>query len=191
MLDLDPELTKLVITDTEERAAAKTELLRLVEGYRLTLYWFGKDGKTLTQGLSKSIKQNLEHLEAAREKVTPILAAPELDESIFPIPYLPVANPLATAVTALDEAIQLYTAAVEQIGSGQIKAQSPTYHLTMGLLALILKSKSTGIQSSRFTSIRDTKWLIRVIHKITGEDVTRAWVAKRVTEFNKVKPARQ
>jgi hypothetical protein len=189
MLDFDPELKKLVITDTGERAAAKTELLRLVEDYQLTLYWFGQDGKALTRGLSKSIKQNLEHLEAAREKVTPILAAPELDESIFPIPYLPVAIHLTTAVTALDEAIQSYTVAVEQIGSGQIKAQSPTYHLTMGLLALILKR--TDIPSSPDTSIRHTKWLIIVVHKITGEEVTRAWVAKRITEFNKVKPARQ
>ena len=189
MLDFNPDLTALGITDTEERAAAKTELQRLAAGCQLTLDWFGHDGKTLTRGLSKSIKQNLEHLEVAREKVTPILAAPELDESIYPIPYLPAANPLATAVTALDEAIQLYTAAVEQIGSGQIKAQSPTYHLTMGLLALILKS--TGIQSSRFTTKFHTRWLIRVVHKITGEEVSPAWVAKRITEFRKVKPARQ
>ena len=189
MLDFDPDLTTLGITDTEERAAAKTELQRLVEFYQGNIDWFGKDGKTQTKGISKSIKQNLVHLQAAREKVTPILASLELDESIFPIRYLSAATPLARAITALDEVIQLYTEAVEDIGSGQIKSHSPTYHLTMGLLALILKS--TDIGHSRFATRRHTKWLIRVVHKITGEDVTDAWVAKLRTESNKVKLERQ
>jgi hypothetical protein len=56
-------------------------------------------------------------------------------------------------------------------------------------LALIFKR--TDIPRSPDTSIRHIKWLISVVHKITGEEVTRAWVDKRKTEFNKVKRARQ
>ncbi len=189
MLDFDLDLTALGITDTGKRAAAETELQRLVTEYQFILHWIGRDGKTLTRGLSKSIKQNLEHLEAAREKVTPILAAPELDESIFPIPYLHATEAVSTAVTALDKAIRLYTEAVEQIGPGQIEVQTPTYHLTIGLLALI--HKNTGVRSTRFSTVSHTRWLIRVVHKITGEEVTLAWVAKRITEFRQANPTRQ
>jgi hypothetical protein len=178
MLNFESYITSLGITDPRERATSVAELQGLAANYQEYLRWVGHDGKTLTRGLSDSIKQNLKRLETAKGHIEPILAAPELDESIHPIPFIHAIDSIAAANQALDKAIQLYTETFEGIGNGQIPTLTPTQYLTMGLLAFI--HKSTGALPS---SKMHTGDIVGVVNEITGEEITPSWVLRRITDF--------
>ncbi len=178
MLSFESHIPSLGVTSPIERAATDTELHRLATYYQENLSWFGDDGKATTRGLSNSVKQNFEALKAAQKLIKPILASAELDESIYPIPFISAIDAVATANTALEEAIRLYTGAVEQIGCGQIPTHTPIHLLTMELLALI--HQRTGALPR--LSIHN-KWIDGVLLDITGKEVTTAWLQKQTTQY--------
>lgn len=178
MLNFELYITSLGITDPRARATTEAELQRLAANHQEYLRWVGHDGKTLTRGLSNSIKQNFKRLETAKGHIEPILAAQELDESIHPVPFIHAIDSIAAANQALDKAIQLYTETLEWIGNGQIPTLTPTHYLTMELLALI--HKSTGALPS---SKMHTGEIVEVVNEITGEEITHSWVLRRITDF--------